>query len=474
MPTGHGCAVLSSWAADVSVRTGCGSHGAKMQPGGEEASTPRREVSFALPSRQGNVPGHATNDFRHMQYIRRQPSSRPSRARRHATMARLLAFLASAGRGRSILSRLAVAAAALMLVAPRCAAQQFCAGSTKVVCGRCPNECPTCVPVDHNMKCPGASWGNTNSTFMNLSCAVPGLPPENFPNIPILSPVYSAPLECSGTVRYGLWPYDAENSTFSFETTFRDPKMPDQSVNSVFLRCVTLSLTIDSSGAKDLESTAEALTCKFDKATRDIHDYSGLVLYVCVGINVRLDPTCQKGRWVPAVMGACIGETVTGLVELTDVGSRLLIRVGGPGQLTGCQPKWRLRVERTMGSCVAVKPGYGNCCEKYPSNVLYCVNGYRDRSTACKCICPKGFVGVRCDRTAPHLSLSLVVFNRTRSAWWVSDPAHVGGGQTTAEFGLTSTLSDLLGASTPCQAPAVTLTVTHHICGVEACGCYAH
>ena len=54
-----------------------------------------------------------------------------------------------------------------------------------------------------------------------------------------------------------------------------------------------------------MESTAEALTCKFDKATRDIHDYSGLVLYVCVGINVRLGPTCQKGRWVPATKGAC-------------------------------------------------------------------------------------------------------------------------------------------------------------------------
>ena len=40
-----------------------------------------------------------------------------------------------------------------------------------------------------------------------------------------------------------------------------------------------------------------------------------------------LDPKCQKGRWAPAVMGACIGEMVTGLVELIDVGSRLLIRI---------------------------------------------------------------------------------------------------------------------------------------------------
>ena len=37
------------------------------------------------------------------------------------------------------------------------------------------------------------------------------------------------------------------------------------------------------------------------------------------------------GRWVTVIDGACIGETVTGGLELVDEGSRLLIRVGGPG-----------------------------------------------------------------------------------------------------------------------------------------------
>ena len=101
-------------------------------------------------------------------------------------------------------------------------AQQMCPSSSQI-CGRCPNECPSCPPVQDNLKCPGASWGNTNSTYMNISCSVlPGMPPENYPNLPIITPtIIRAPLVCRGTIKKGLWPFDADNATFVVETMFR-------------------------------------------------------------------------------------------------------------------------------------------------------------------------------------------------------------------------------------------------------------
>jgi hypothetical protein len=38
--------------------------------------------------------------------------------------------------------------------------------------------------------------------------------------------------------------------------------------------------------------------------------------------------------------------------------------------MTGCQPRWRLRVDRSKGSCTSVTRGYGNCCANT------CANGY--------------------------------------------------------------------------------------------------
>ena len=335
---------------------------------------------------------------------------------------------------------LVVAMLALSMM-PLGAAQQMCPPPSQKVCGRCPNQCLSCISQDHNIKCPGASWGNTNSTFMNVSCGTPRelSPPEQFPQIPILEPVLRAPLDCKGTVQKGLWPFDADNMTFTFETMFRDPDEPDQKVNAIHLHCVTFSLKAESSGASDEAATDEALACPVTKAQRDAHDYSGLELTVCVGVNVRLDPYCTRGRWVPVITGSCIGETVTGSIELTDFGSRLLVRVGGPGDLTGCQPRWSLSVDRFKGSCTAVDRGYGNCCDHE------CVNGYRDRSKACLCICPPGFVGTLCDRTAPHLLLSLTVFNQSRVDWWVSDSSQIGHGQTQNAHMFTSTLAQALG-----------------------------
>jgi len=115
------------------------------------------------------------------------------------------------------------------------------------------------------------------------------------------------------------------------------------------------------------------------------------------------------------------------------------VRVGGAGTITGCQPRWTLRVDRSKGSCTAVDRGYGNCCSHS------CVNGYRDRSRACLCVCPPGFVGALCDRTAPHLMVSLTIFNQSRVDWWVTDSAQIGQGQTQNEYLFTSTLASVIG-----------------------------
>jgi len=240
-----------------------------------------------------------------------------------------LAQLKNGCRRRPPICNVLAMAVALSLAPSPGRAQQMCPKPSQRVCGRCPNQCLKCTAEDHNIKCPGATWGNTNSTFMNISCAPPrGLPPEAFPKIPILNPELSSPIVCSGTVQKGLWPFDADNMTFTVETMFRDPEQPEQQVNSIYLRCVKLALTIESSGATDLAGMEEALACPITVAQRDVHQYAGLEVYVCQGVNARDDPYCIKGRWVPIITGACIGETVTGTVELTDLGSRLLIRVG--------------------------------------------------------------------------------------------------------------------------------------------------
>jgi hypothetical protein len=37
--------------------------------------------------------------------------------------------------------------------------------------------------------------------------------------------------------------------------------------------------------------------------------------------------------------GVCLGEEVTGVIGITESGGRALVRIGGPGELTGCQPR---------------------------------------------------------------------------------------------------------------------------------------
>jgi len=300
---------------------------------------------------------------------------------------------------------------------------------------------------------------------MNISCGTPpNIALEQFPSIPLTTPVYRAPLDCSGTLQKGLWPFDADNMSFTVEGMFRDPENPEQNVNAIHLHCVTLELRVNSSGASDAADTEEALACPITRKQRDSHAYSGLELYVCVGTNARLDPYCNLGRWLPVITGACIGEKVTGMIELTNTG-RILLRLGGPGALTGCQPRWDLRVDRRKGSCTAVTHGYGNCCQHA------CANGYRDRQTACKCICPPGFVGVLCDRTSPHLSLSLTVFNSSRTDFWVTEAEHIGKGQTENEYTLTSSLASVLGILPSRVELAYSKTQQQLGTGAQVCVC---
>ena len=90
-------------------------------------------------------------------------------------------------------------------------------------------------------------------------------------------------------------------------------------------------------------------------------------------------------------------------------------------------------------TCVCVCRAYGNCCANK------CANGYHTRETACACVCPPGLVGLLCDRTAPHLLLTVTVFNKTRDDWWVTSSATIGTGQTSNEHLVTSNLARVLG-----------------------------
>lgn len=241
--------------------------------------------------------------------------------------------------------------------------QKFCRLQQQSICDRCPNKCPAsgvpegqpkCEYVPHNVKCERDSWGNTNSTYMGLDCKVPsGVPPENYPNIQIQDPVYTAPLVCEGTVLRGLWSFrdDRDNMTFSLETMYRDPEKPEQAVRDTFLSCVSFLLTPVSSRANDEPNAGfEATVCPITTNQRENHDYSGLSLFVCVGTATSRDPYCRQGRWEEVVVGACIGETVAADLELTDVNSRMLVRLGGPYDLTGCQVKWKLELTRSQVS----------------------------------------------------------------------------------------------------------------------------
>lgn len=125
--------------------------------------------------------------------------------------------------------------------------QLLCPGSRTQHCNSCPDQCSgpdVCLRNQRDyIKCRGSSWGNTNSTFMDVACgAPPGSPPDSFPLPAIITPSISAPLLCNGTIQRGQWPFDADNMTFFLDNTFRDPLQPESPINTEFLPCLTLGL----------------------------------------------------------------------------------------------------------------------------------------------------------------------------------------------------------------------------------------
>ncbi|KAJ1480052.1 hypothetical protein T484DRAFT_2829866 [Baffinella frigidus] len=323
-------------------------------------------------------------------------------------------------------------------------AQSLCPGSLTQVCQSCPNTCAgTCSTTTNNVKCKGASWGNTNFTYMNISCATPPpLPREKYPTIPVQEALLSAPLACSGVVLKGLWPFDSDEMTFPIETMFRDPAFPLQAVNAEFLNCLSLSLKVTAVAANDdavFPNPAERGNCLLTRENADAAAYTGLSLYVCIGTNVLTDTLCRNGEWIEVVHGTCVGERVYGGIELTQSGSRALLRVGGPSKLTGCQAKWEVSISRTNGQCSGRSNGLGNCCESACTRA-----GSRLHPTSCRCLCPEGFTGPECDVIAPHFRIQFTLFNRTDADWSIRQVSDITGAAAENQHVLITTLSEVL------------------------------
>jgi hypothetical protein len=146
------------------------------------------------------------------------------------------------------------------------------------------------------------------------------------------------------------------------------------------------------------DASGELVACTLGEDDLKNFNYIGLNLMICVNTNPLSDPTCEQGQWVTVINGACVEETVIAQVALQDYGNRLLIRIGGPGNLTACQPRWTLDIARTTGDCFTTDPGYGTCCD------MACVHGFRITQT-CFCFCSPGFTGTACDRMLPFLQV---------------------------------------------------------------------
>lgn len=188
-----------------------------------------------------------------------------------------------------------------------------------------------------------------------------------------------------------------------------------------------------------VQGGAEGLTCGISKDSLKSFSYSGLEASVCINTDLSQDPMCRKGIWKPISSGTCVSEKVSGQIAMADTGGRTLVRIGGDNMLTGCQPKWTLKVERDGGICSGTKPGFGSCC------TTSCFNSEPLSNASCVCNCKPGFVGSRCDRTAPHLSLSLLIFNKTTTDWFASSAADIGKGQPANQYALQSGIAQMLG-----------------------------
>ena len=137
------------------------------------------------------------------------------------------------------------------------------------------------------------------------------------------------------------------------------------------------------------------------------------------------------------VNGACVEESVIAQVALQDYGNRLLLRVGGPGNLTACQPRWALEISRAAGDCFTTDPGYGTCCD------LTCQHGRRLTQT-CFCYCDPGFTGAACDRMLPYIQVDLLLGNTTLGDWLAFSRSETRSVQAANRLAVRSALSDAL------------------------------
>ncbi len=319
--------------------------------------------------------------------------------------------------------------AVIYLIALQIHCQYPCPGLTFLkVCDQCPDKCngpnlgDQCDrngPDANYLKCKQASWGNIQTSYMGLQCSLTGTN-ERYPIIPIQSPEWSAPLHCNGTILRGLWPYDEENMTFSIDTMFRDPTVSQDIstasnsttgiLNSIYMGCMEFRMTPVKAFSSGQDASGELVACTLSDDDLKNFNYIGLNLMICVNTNPLSDPTCEQGQWVTVINGACVEEAVIAQVALQDYGNRLLIRIGGPGNLTACQPRWTLDIARTTGDCFTTDPGYGTCCD------MSCVHGRRITQT-CFCYCSPGFTGAACDRMLPVLQVDLVLGNTSLADW---------------------------------------------------------
>ena len=331
----------------------------------------------------------------------------------------------------------------VLLTSDSVSGQYVCPNASVVrVCDRCPDECSGPIlgvncdrgSIDpYYFKCVGSSWGNTLNSFMDINCASIGYK-EKYPLIASSVQPYSSRLRCNGTIIMGLWPYDAPNMTFSVDTMFRDPEASQNVVeisptsnvttailNTIYMGCVTFKLRPVHSLTK-ADAIGEYAPCTL--STHEVVDlsYVGLDLYVCVNTNPTIDPACNEGQWVQLIDGACLDETVVGSAALQDQGNRLLVRVGGPGNLTSCRVQWQLEIDRSEGSCFISDPGRGACC------ALQCAQGRRLTAT-CLCACTPGFSGPACDMMEPYVEVAYQLGNTSLEDWLAFTPSEVNDQQ---------------------------------------------
>lgn len=187
---------------------------------------------------------------------------------------------------------------------------------------------------------------------------------------------------------------------------------------------------------------SETLACKISEGQLASSAYTGLEASVCVETDLSKDPMCRKGIWKPISSGVCRYEQVAGQIAVPDTGGRTLVRIGGANQLTGCQPRWTLNIERDAGVCSGEAKGFGSCCR------TSCFNSEPLSNLSCVCKCRPGFVGAECDKTAPHLAVSLLVFNKTVVDWFASKSSEIGRNQPFNQFLLQRSVAQVLGIST--------------------------